>query len=290
MPTRDLTIEGPFDLRATLRTTGAGRFRDGAWWWPVWGEPGPSTIAIAAGADGVMAEAWGPDADGLLERLGSLVGVASAARVRFPGTPADPFLARSEGLRLGASGDVHGALVAAILGQVVTTTEASASLRSLRSRFGAPAPGPRSDLVALPPPGILAGLGYEELHRCGIERRRAEVLIEAARRWSRVAPIIDLAPAEARSRLEAIRGIGPWSSAHVVGAAMGAADEIAVGDYHLPHQISWALAREERGTDARMLELLEPYRPLRRHVLVAVVQSGLHAPRFGPRTAVRRHL
>ena len=290
MPTRRLAIHGPLDLRATLRTTDTGRWRGDVWWWPVWGEQGPSTIAVTREGDTVAAEAWGPDAHDLLDRLDALVGVGAAVGVRFPGLPADAFLARAVGLRLGASRDLHGALVSAILGQVVTTAEAAASLRALRSRFGRVAPGPRTDLLALPEPTTLSELDYGDLHGCGIERRRAVVVIEAARRWRRLAPVVDLPPSEARQRLEGVRGVGPWTSAHVVGAAMGAADEIPLGDYHLPHQIGWALASEERGDDERMLELLEPYRPLRRHVLVAIVQSGVRAPRYGPRTPVRRHL
>lgn len=44
--------------------------------------------------------------------------------------------------------------------------------------------------------------------------------------------------------------------------AYGAADPDAVptGDLHLPHLVCWGLGREPRGSDARMLELLEPFR------------------------------
>ena len=290
MPSRRIAIEAPFDLRATLRTTGAGRWDGDRWWWPRWGEERPSTILVYADPPYVHAEAWGPEAASLLDGLEALVGAGSPAGVRFRGTPADRFLARSAGMRLGASGDLHGALVSAILGQVVTTAEASASLRSLRRSFGTRAPGPRGDLVALPAPDVLGSLGYEDLHACGIERRRASIVIETARRWRRVSGAVDLDPEAARRRLEAVRGIGPWTSAFAVGAAMGAPDVLPTGDYHLPDQIAWALAGEERGSDERMLELLEPYRPVRRHVLVAIVQSGVRAPRRGPRAAIRRHL
>ena len=66
--------------------------------------------------------------------------------------------------------------------------------------------------------------------------------------------------------------------------------QFPVGDYHLPNTVAWALAGEDRATDERMLELLEPYRPQRRRLVVSIVQSGAHAPRYGPRTPVRRHL
>jgi 3-methyladenine DNA glycosylase/8-oxoguanine DNA glycosylase len=290
VPTRSLSIDEPFDLRATLRTTDVGIWRDGIWWWPVWGEDAPSTLALAPANGRVEAEAWGPSASTLLERLPALLGAEQGVPEAFPGSPAERFLRRARGLRLGASGDLHGALVSTILGQVVTTTEAAASLRGLVGRFGEPAPGPLDGLRALPGPAVIAGLGHEDLHPLGVERRRADVVIEVARRWPRIAPLVDGEPSHARRVLESIRGVGPWTSANVVGAAMGAADEVPVGDYHLPNRIAWALAGEERGNDARMLELLEPYRPVRRRVLVAVVQSGIHAPRRGPRRAIRRHL
>lgn len=290
MPTRSLSVDEPFDLRATLRTANAGEWIGGTWWWALWGDDAPSTLALT-GTDAVVhAEAWGPAAAELLDRVPDLIGLGRSSDDVFPGTPAERFLRRASGMRLAASRDLHGALVSTILGQLVTTAEAGASLRALVRRFGERAPGPLEGLRAVPGPALVAGMGYEDLHLLGVERRRAEVLIEVARRWSRIAVLVDEDPARVRRTLESIRGVGPWTSANVVGAAMGAADEVPVGDYHLPNHIAWALAGEDRGDDARMLELLEPYRPQRRRVLVAVVQSGVHAPRRGPRSALRRHL
>jgi hypothetical protein len=39
-----------------------------------------------------------------------------------------------------------------------------------------------------------------------------------------------------------------------------------------------------------MFELLEPYRPERRRVVVALKAEGVQAPKYGPKTAIRRHL
>ncbi len=89
----------------------------------------------------------------------------------------------------------------------------------------------------------------------------------------------------ALQRLLAITGIGPWTAAQVMGAAWGDADAIPTGDYHLPNTVAWALAGERRGTDERMLELLEPYRPQRRRALLLIKMSGIQAPRYGPRSS-----
>ena len=57
----------------------------------------------------------------------------------------------------------------------------------------------------------------------------------------------------ARRRLQALPGLGPWSAAEVALVALGDPDAVSVGDYHLPHLVSWALAGEPRGSDERML-------------------------------------
>jgi len=67
--------------------------------------------------------------------------------------------------------------------------------------------------------------------------------------------------------------------------ALGDADAVSVGDYHLPNVASWHLAGEPRGTDERMLELLEPFRPHRGRVLRLLQVGAGGAPRRGPRMA-----
>jgi hypothetical protein len=62
---------------------------------------------------------------------------------------------------------------------------------------------------------------------------------------------------------------------------------VSIGDFHTPHLVSWLLAGEPRGTDARMLELLEPYRGQRARVVRLLELSGHRPPAFGPRTAPR---
>jgi hypothetical protein len=47
---------------------------------------------------------------------------------------------------------------------------------------------------------------------------------------------------------------------------------------HLPHLVSSALAGERRGSDERMLELLEPYRGHRARV-VRLLMAGSPLPR-----------
>ena len=124
----------------------------------------------------------------------------------------------------------------------------------------------------------------------GIERKRATIVIEVARRSSRLEAILSMEPDAARRRLLAVRGVGAWTAETVMGVAYGDRDAVPIGDYHLPSTVSWALAGEPRGTDDRMLELLEPFRPMRRRAIVLLKQAGVNAPRYGPPRGPRTHL
>jgi 3-methyladenine DNA glycosylase/8-oxoguanine DNA glycosylase len=123
-------------------------------------------------------------------------------------------------------------------------------------------------------------------HPLGIEQKRARPLVEVARHPAKLFEWAD-APSDAVTRkLGLIPGIGPWTIGSVLGPALGDADAVATGDYHFPHAIAWALAGEARGDDARMLELLEPYRGQRGRVLAAVIRTFGGAPKFGPRQRI----
>ncbi len=87
--------------------------------------------------------------------------------------------------------------------------------------------------------------------------------------------------------LLAIPGVGPWTAGEVGRAALGDPDAVSVGDYHLPSLVAWLLAGERRADDARMLELLEPYRGQRGRVIRLLEAAGTWPPRRGPRMPAR---
>src|SRR3970282_1847104 len=129
-----------------------------------------------------------------------------------------------------------------------------------------------------------AGLPYFAYHPFGLEKRRADVIRAAAR----LAPRLETAtPDEARDRMAAVPGMGPWTIAEVMRAAYGDPDAVSIGDFHIPNSVAWALAREPRADDARMLELLEPYRGQRGRVHGLLAGGRVSAPRYGPRRAPR---
>jgi 3-methyladenine DNA glycosylase/8-oxoguanine DNA glycosylase len=188
------------------------------------------------------------------------------------------------GLRLTRTGRVLHALVPAILEQKVTGTEAFRSYAALLRRYGEPAPGP-GRLLLPPTPAILAALPYHAFHPLGVERRRADVIRRVAGQAVRLEGAEDVGRAD--RLLRALPGIGPWTSAEVRRCAFADPDAVSVGDYHIPNVVAWALAGEPRGTDERMLELLEPYRGQRGRVQRLLEVAGITAPRYGPRLAPR---
>ena len=96
-----------------------------------------------------------------------------------------------------------------------------------------------------------------------------------------------MAPECAVTRLEAVPGIGPWTSALVAQVALGDPDAVVVGDYNFPHIVSYTLMGERKGSDSLMLELLEPYRPWRGLAQRLLVSRGLRPHRRAPRAQLR---
>jgi 3-methyladenine DNA glycosylase/8-oxoguanine DNA glycosylase len=167
----------------------------------------------------------------------------------------------------------------------VTGLEAKRAWRGLVGRWGEPGPGPLRNLRVPPAPAVLAALPYHALHDLGVERRRAETLRAVARNARRLDEAAALPAAEARRRLCAVGGVGQWTAAEVARTALGDADAVSVGDYHLPHVVCFALAGERVGDDARMLDLLAPFAPHRGRVCRLLETAGLGPPRRGPRLA-----
>jgi len=238
--------------------------------------------------NGVAVEAWGPGADWALEQAPLLLGDADDDSGFLPRHPLIAELRhRLPGLRLTRTQAVFESVLPTILEQKVAGAEARAAYRRILARFGEPAPGPGH--LRLPPaPTVLARLPYWVFHELGVERRRAETIQRAGQHAGRLEEIAGMDSAAARARLLAIPGLGPWSAAEVTHLVLGDPDAVSIGDYHHPHMVCWALAGEARGDDARMLELLEPYRGHRARVVRLLLAAGISAPRFGPRRPLHR--
>ncbi|WP_336923517.1 DNA-3-methyladenine glycosylase family protein [Aquipuribacter sp. SD81] len=223
------------------------------------------------------AAAWlaerAPAALGLLD---DPTGFAPAAR------PLAELWRRHRGDRVGATGTLWHDLAWTVVQQRVTRQEAAATWYRLVHALGSPAPGVEG-LLAPPDPVAVARLTYESLHRLGLERRRAEHLLAAARCAHRLHRLPDLDRTTATSALSAVRGVGQWTVSCLSCFTWGDADTVITGDAGIPSMVAWLLAGERRADDARMLQLLEPYRPHRYRVVRLAFAGGARPPRRGPR-------
>jgi 3-methyladenine DNA glycosylase/8-oxoguanine DNA glycosylase len=282
---------GPLDLVRTVSPVRHGlgdpsmRIGPNGVWRATRTSAGPLTLQLRLRGDALTIAAWGPGAP-----LASIIGPRIAGQGDDPSALVPQhrlireLVRRHAGLRLAATGNAWEALAPAIIEQKVTGTEAFRAWRLLVTAHGERAPGP-SGLLLAPTAAVIAALPYHAFHRFGIERRRADTLRRVAALGVRLAELTE--PAAARRALSAITGIGPWTIAEVNRVAFGDADAVSEGDYHIPNLVSWALAGEPRGDDARMLELLEPYRGQRGRVQRLLEASGIRAPRYGPRLSPR---
>ena len=291
------TTSGPSGP-AERTTSGSGGF------WRASRTPeGPVTLRLrvvvgpGTGRQRILAEGWGPGAAWAVAQAPELVGGGDlldrfdvVAR-RHP--LVEELHRRHRRFRLPHTRRVYEAMVPTICAQKVTGLEARRSYRGILRTWGEAAPAaegvagaPR--LRLLPAPEVLAAQASWAFHELGLERRRAEALLRVAAAAARLEEAAAMADrVAARRRLRAVAGVGVWTSAEVALVAFGDADAVSVGDYHLPNVACWHLAGEPRGTDERMLELLEPFRPHRGRVLRLLEVGAGGAPRYGPRMPLR---
>lgn len=283
----------PLDAMATLRPMWLGpgdpqtRLEGGRLARATRTPEGPATLLVEQIGEEVLGKAWGPGAEWLLEAMPRLLGDGDQPQRLVARHPVIADLQRRRpGLRLLLSDNLFEVLLPAIISQKVTGLEARRSHRQLIRGWGEPAPGPLG--LMLPPTAErLAATPYWAYHPLGLERRRADTIRAAAAVADRLQSGADDSYAEGRRRLLAVPGIGEWTAAEALRLALGAADAVSIGDYHIPNMVSWALAGEPRADDARMLQLLEPYAGQRARVVLLLESGGPRPPRYGPRLAPR---
>lgn len=286
----------PLDLHRTLGPLGHGPYDpayrvtpDGAVWRATLQPDGPATLRfVQRGPRAVEVTAWGEGAASAVAAAPGLLGahddVASFAPP--PGVVRDAWR-RTAGLRLCASGRVLEALVPAILEQRVVTRTAWVAWSGLLRLHGTVAPGPTPDGMRVPPSAeAWVGVPVWDFHRAGVDPGRARTVVAVAQLAARLEEAVGLGAADGLRRLMVAPGVGPWTAAHVAQRAWGDPDAVAVGDFHLPGQVGFALTGRRGVDDAGMLELLEPYRGHRQRVVRHLLAAGVaRLPRRAPRAA-----
>jgi 3-methyladenine DNA glycosylase/8-oxoguanine DNA glycosylase len=240
----------------------------------------------------VEAQAWGPGASWALDALPGLLGADDDASEFEPRHPlVEQALRHHPHWRLGRTGLVLEALVPAIIEQKVTGQEAFAGFRRLVRRYGERAPGAGADVGVWvqPTPDALRTIPSWEWLRLHIDPARSRAVVRAACVAGSLERLVALPVDEADRRLQSLPGVGRWTSAEVRSRALGDADAVSFGDYHVAADVGWAI----RGTpmdDDELEEFLEPWRPHRGRVTALLGLTGLRRPRRGPRMAPRSHL
>ncbi len=249
---------------------------------------GPATVAISADGHSVRVAAWGSGAEIASDNVPDLLGMSDEPHKL---EPKDALVSRlvttRPNYRMTKTNSIWEHVITTVLGQKVPVASASASWQGMLARWGETPPGAPHPCLRLGPAAeVVADLGYHDLHRVNVERERADVVLMAAKRAFRLEEALMMSPADARRRLEAIRGIGPWTSSIITQLALGDPDAVITGDYNIPAMIAWNFAHERTADDERMLEILEPYIGQRARVQNLVKFGGSRPPRHGPRLSL----
>ncbi|GAB3066081.1 DNA-3-methyladenine glycosylase family protein [Phycicoccus sp. Root101] len=268
--------------------------RGQGWWLGLPTPQGAATLRLVQRSDDgeVTASAWGPGADWALAQVPALLG-AGDDETGF--VAHHPQVARAHrryaAWHVPRSGLVLHALVPAVIEQKVTGQEAFGGYRALVHRFGSRAPGPGEarKLWVAPDAATWAAVPSWEWLRASVDGARSGTAVRAAKAAGRLEECASMTTADARARLRAIPGIGVWTSSEVAQRALGDADAVSFGDYHVAKNITWALLGEARDDDV-LAELLEPYRGHRYRVQRLLELDGHFRPRRGPRMSPRTHL
>jgi 3-methyladenine DNA glycosylase/8-oxoguanine DNA glycosylase len=164
----------------------------------------------------------------------------------------------------------------AILQQRVRFVDATRAWRRIVARHGTTsALGP-----AFPSARQLSRLTVAHVEACGVDAKRARTLIGFAREQAlREVVHVDRELAVLRARLPSFPGIGPWTTAMILGFGYGDPDAILVGDVELPRRVCWTLARDPHGTDDKMLALLAPFAGHRLRVARLILSANDPPPR-----------
>ncbi len=256
---------------------------------------GPAALLLEiVGAGRIRARAWGPGADWALGHAADLSGASDPP----PDVDALPselrgLARRARGLRMVRTHAIVEHLALVVLQQLVQGREAARAWRNLVQRFSEPAPGP----LGRGPRPLWLPLGAEQLRALplaalpplGVLPRQGELLRRVGERAARIESLQHGPPEACERRLRALPGIGVWTARNVRLRCLGDADAVLEGDHNLASMVAFNLTagRERHADDARMLELLEPYRGYRGRAVRWITTGGRHPPRRAPRRAMR---
>ena len=246
-PSTTATGQGPAEVAATLTLT----------------DPADAALAVAA-----CRRVLDLDAD---------PGVVDARLAADP--VLEPLVAAAPGRRVPGTADAQAFAVRAVLGQQVSTAAARTHAGRLVAAHGDPVEDPGGGLTHLfPTPAALAGIDPDSL---ALPRaRRAAVLgLVAALAEGRLDLSPGADPAAAVRALEALPGIGPWTTGTIAMRALGD------GDAFLPGDLGVRVAAKRLGlpgSPGALTRRAEPWRPWRAYAVQHLWATGDHPVNLMP--------
>ena len=233
-------------------------------------------VEVAADDGGVTVSADGASAE---EVVADVIDAAKTDDGATTFKPDHPLLAKLHrarpGLRLVRVPWRFDVACCAVLQQRVTVREAWQQWQRIAKRYGATADG----LRVFPSAEKIAHMDSWRFEELGVDPKRTRAMIGLARDVHRRGTFGWKDLARVRKHMHAVRGIGPWTTEMTMGFGYGDPDALPLADLHLPHLVTWALAREAPGSDERMVELLEPVRGHRFRAVRLLLDAGIVVPR-----------
>ena len=193
-----------------------------------------------------------------------LLGFYRAAR-------ADPVLARLvkrfRGVRLVGVWDLWECLGWSILGQQVSVQSAFAMRARLARHAGAVVRYQGTVFEGFPTPAALLALSDDDLRACGLSRGKVDYLRSIARLIEAGSLVEDellvLPFAEARLKLRALRGLGPWSVEYAMMRVFADPDACPIEDIGLRNALGKEYALGHQATLAETRALTDRWHPFR---------------------------
>lgn len=159
--------------------------------------------------------------------------------------------------------DIFQMVVTAVSEQQVSMEAARSVRERLLSAFGTRT----GRLTVFPRPGDLAEHDPRELRDCGLSQRKAESLVELARRFARgevdVEAWNDMPDGDLVRLLTSLPGVGEWTAEYILVRGLGRLDVVPAEDLGVRRAVGTYLGDGKLPTPQEVRETLEPWSPWR---------------------------
>jgi len=156
---------------------------------------------------------------------------------------------------LRANGNPFRTIVKAVTGQQISVKAADAVWKRLEAKVG-------GDVR----PKEVSETDVEELRGVGLSMRKAEYIRGIGQAWMDSYGQIDwksMPEETARTKLQALRGVGPWTVDMVMMFAIGMPDILPLGDIGMIRAIEKAYAKGSKLKEPEIKEIAKPWTPYR---------------------------